>query len=99
MWSAFKLLNVCVKQVCHVAVAHCLIRGIIRKFSVPCTSSYQEKKFDHFFNIISLQGNVLRSSLFEVCYPFKIEDLALVPQVLFSASMTPLLLPYYEPRR
>ena len=83
MWSAFKLLNVCVKQVWQVVVANCMIRGIIKKFLAPCTSSYQEMKiWPLFFNIIYLQGNVLNPSLFELCYPLKIEDLFLIPQVL-----------------
>ena len=33
-------------------------------------------------NIISLQGNALSPSFFKLSYPFKIEDLFLVPQVL-----------------
>ena len=34
------------------------------------------------FNIISLQGNAPSQSLFELSYPFKIEGLFLVPEVL-----------------
>ena len=57
------------------------VRGMIKRFSTPCTSSYQGMKFD-LFNLVSLQGNALNPSLIELSYPFKIEGLFLVPQIL-----------------
>ena len=58
---------------------------MIKNVSAPCTSGYQELKFGPLrFNIISLQCNALSPSLFELFYPFKIEGLFLVPQVLIS---------------
>ena len=59
------------------------VRGMIKKFSVPCTLSYQGMKIRPLlFNIISLQGNALSPSLFELSYPFKKQGIFLVPQVL-----------------
>ena len=61
------------------------IRGMVKKCSASSTSSYQGIKiWPLLFNIISLQGNALRSSLFQLFYPVKIEGLFLLPQVLFS---------------
>ena len=60
-----------------------IIRGIIKQFSPPCTSGYQGIKiWSLLFNLISLQGNALSPSLLELSYPFKIEGLFLVHQVL-----------------
>ena len=54
-----------------------------KKFSAPCTSGFQGITICRLiFNIISLQGNALIPSLFELSYPFKTEGLFLVPQVL-----------------
>ena len=50
------------------------------------------------FNINSHQINALSPYLLELSYPFKIESLFLVPKYLFTASLTPSLLPYCVPR-
>ena len=42
---------------------------------------------------ITVQGNAISPSLFELSYPFKIEGLFEVPKYSFNASMTPSLLP------
>ena len=56
---------------------------MIKRLSTPCTSGYQGMKiWPLLFNIISLQGNALSPSLFELSYPFKIEGIFLVPQLL-----------------
>ena len=58
------------------------VRVMIKKFLAPWTSGYQGMKiWSLIFNIISLQCNALRPSLFELSYPFKIEGLFLVSQV------------------
>ena len=53
---------------------------MVKKFSTPCTSGYQGMK--NMVNTFSKQGSALSPSLFEHSYPFKIERLILVPQVL-----------------
>ena len=59
------------------------IRGMIKKFSAPCTSGYKGMKIlPLLFKKISLQGNAHSPSLLELSYPFKIDGPFLVPQVL-----------------
>ena len=54
-----------------------------KKLLVSCTLGYQGTKiWPLLFNKISLQGNALSSSLFELSYPFKLEGIFMVPQVL-----------------
>ena len=56
---------------------------MIKTLLVPCTLGYQGTKiWPLLFNKITLQGNALSSSLFELLYPFKIGGIFMVPQVL-----------------
>ena len=76
-------INETCKIVSLILIIFWAVRGIIKKFLAPCTSGYQGMKFwPLLFNIISLQGNALSPSPFELSYPFKIRGLFLVPQVL-----------------
>ena len=66
----------------------------------PGTSGYQGMIICPFlFNIISLPGNALSLSQFELSYLFKIECISWSRKYSFTASMALSLLPYCVPRR
>ena len=56
---------------------------VIKTLSAPCSLGYLGMNvWPLLFNIVYPQRNALSPSLFEICYPFKIDGPFLVPQVL-----------------